>query len=203
VGHLSAEAKLALTRAVEAIELASAAEVVIAVRPASTPALAPCALAGAISGLAGLAFLLFSPWPFSHVAIWLDTLFVGLLGAGLCHRWSTLRRWCTPTGLARAAVDQAARAEFVERKISETRERSGILVYVSQTERIARVLPDRGVLACVPEQSWRAAVDAIARSVESGDDGLLLAQAVTALGPLLSRALPRRADDVNELEDAP
>lgn len=203
MGHLSEEAKVALTGAVEAIERASAAEIVIAVRPASTPALAPCALAGAISGLAGLAFLLFSPWPFSHGAIWFDTLLTGLLGAGLCLRSSALRRWCTPARVAAEAVDRAARAEFVERGISETRDRSGILVYVSQTERLARVLPDRGVLAHVDARSWHSAVDAISRSIQGGDDGALLAQAVSSLAPLLSQALPRRADDVNELEDAP
>jgi putative membrane protein len=203
MGHLTAEAKIALTDAVQAIERSSAAEIVIAVRPASTAALGPCAVAGCISGLMGLAFLLFSPWPFSHSALWLDTVLVGVLGAGLCARWSALRRWCTPRSLAEAAVDRAAKAEFVDRRMTETRDRSGILVYVSQTERLARVLADRGVLASIETRAWQSAVDTITRSVLRGDDGAKLAEAVSALAPLLSVALPRREDDVNELEDAP
>jgi putative membrane protein len=201
MGQLSEHAKAELSKAVADIEGASAAEIVIAVRPHSTPLLAPCALAALGFGLGGLAFLMFSPWPFSHLAIWLDTLLLALFGALLCRRFSMVRRWCTPRALAEASVERAARAEFVERRVFETRERSGILVYVAQTERLARVLPDRGVLERVDATQWRAAADRIVSSVRTSDDGAELARAVTALAPLLSAALPVREDDTNELED--
>jgi putative membrane protein len=201
MGQLTEQSKAELSKAVAEIEGASAAEIVIAVRPHSTPLLAPCALAGLVFGLAGLAFLMFSPWSFSHLAIWLDTLLLALFGALMCRRFSSVRRWCTPRALAVASVERAARAEFMERRVFETRDRSGILVYVAQTERLARVLPDRGVSERVDAAQWQAAVGRIEHSVHKSDDGVELAKAVMGLAPLLRAALPVRADDVNELED--
>jgi len=201
MGQLSEPSKAALNEAVADIERVSAAEVVIAVRPHGTPLLAPCALAGAGAGLAGLSFLMFSPWPFSSLAIWLDTLLLGLFGALVCRRFSAVRRWCTPRALAEASVERAARAEFVEHRVFETRDRSGVLIYVAQTERMARVLPDRGVVEHVDEAAWREAVERIVHSVKRSDDGSQLAEAVRGLAPILRAALPVRADDVNELED--
>jgi len=201
MGQLSEQSKAELSKAVAEIERSSAAEIVIAVRPHATPGLAPCALAGLAFGLTGLAFLMFSPWPFSYLAIWLDTALLALLGAFVCHRFARVRRWCTPRSLAEASVERAAKAEFVERRVFETRERTGVLIYVAQTERLAKVLPDRGVSERVDQAEWHQAVARIAHSVEKSDEGSELASAIMGLAPLLGAALPPREDDFNELED--
>jgi len=201
MGYLTPESKLALAEAVQTIELASSAEVVVVMRPNSTPALAPCALAGALGGLLGLAFMLFSPWEFSFEAMWVDTLVAGLFGALVCRRFTGLRRWLTPRSLALNGVAQAAKAEFLDRGITETRDRTGVLVYVSQIERRASVVADRGVHACVESEAWQAAVADIKRCVQDHQDGVRLAEYVRALGPILASALPRRDDDINELSD--
>jgi putative membrane protein len=202
MGYLTSESKQALSEAVQAVELASSAEIVVVMRPASTPALAPCSLAGALGGLLALAFLLFSPWAFSFEAMWLDTLVAGLAGAVVCRRFTGLRRLLTPRQLALHGVAQAAKAEFLDRGITETRDRSGVLIYVSQTERRASVIADRGVHAHVEPNAWQSAVEDIKRSVQQHEDGVRLAACVQALAPILQAALPRRADDINELSDA-
>ena len=54
----------------------------------------------------------------------------------------------------------------------------------------------------VPGPEWTAALEALARTVKRRPDlGRFLA-ALEALGPILARALPHAADDVNELPDA-
>jgi putative membrane protein len=199
--YLTAGAKEALEASVRTIEHGSSAELVIAVRPSSVPAQAPAASCAVVAALLGLAFLMFSPVSFSHEAIWLDTALCALIGAACALRFDGLRRAFTWPGLARRAVQQAAAAEFVARGITRTRARTGILVYVSQRERRAAVLADVGIAAAVDARAFGEAVSAIEAEARRAD-GQALARAIGGLAPLLAVALPRGADDLNELEDA-
>ena len=201
MAYLSEAAKEALIAAVERIERASAAEVVVAVRERSGSMLQTDLLAGALTALLTLAFMLFSPFSFSLPAILLDTALFGLLGTLACSRLPSARFWLTPRRLAEENVQLAARAEFFDAHISETRGRTGILVYVSQTERVAEVLADSGVRNAVDVAAWEAGVRRI-RQVAHDRDGVALAQSVGDLGGVLSACLPRAADDVDELPNA-
>lgn len=201
MSYLSPESKHALTEAARAVEQLSSAEIVISVRPASTTALVPALIAACAGGVACLAFVLFSPWSFSYEAILLDPTLAGA-AAGLAVRYIPwLRASLLPARLARAGVAQAAQAEFWARGMCETRDRTGILIYVSQVERRCAVIADRGVSSHVDAGLWRGAVERMETSVRRERDGVRLAEHVRALGPLLARALPRRADDVDELVD--
>jgi putative membrane protein len=197
--YLTETSKQALTAAVESIEQKSAAEVVVAVRAKSGSMLHSDLLAGALGGLLTLGFLLFSPFTFSLEAILIDTALFGALSAYVCSRWPALRFRLTPRRLAAESVARAARAEFFDARISETRARTGILVYVSQTERTAEVLADCGVRNAVDVAVWEACVRRIRRVVETQQDGVLLANAVRELSSVLSACLPRDTDDLDEL----
>ena len=83
----------------------------------------------------------------------------------------------------------------------ETRDRSGVLVYVSQVERLVSIVADRGVLAKVERSTWARVSAELERVVASGADGVAWARTLLELLPLLAAAVPRREDDVNELED--
>jgi putative membrane protein len=201
MGYLTPEAKQALTAAAHEVEGVSSAEIVVSMRPASTSLLTASTLAGALSGVLGLAFLLFSPWPFTNEAILLDTVLLGLVGALAARVFAGLRRLCTPSSFAEQAVRQAAQAEFLQRGLMETRERTGVLIFVSQLERRAAVVADRGVLAKVDAQAWQLACAGIEACVRAREDGVALASRIRELAPMLANALPRRADDIDELVD--
>jgi putative membrane protein len=202
MSYLSEASKQALTSAVESIESQSAAEVVIAVRAKSGSLLHTDLLAGCLGAALTLGFLLFSPYTFSLEAILFDTLLFGAFSAWLASRWPALRFRLTPHSLAEESVQRAARAEFFDSHIADTRGRTGILVYVSQTERAAEVLADSGVRNAVDVAAWEACVRRIQQVVAERQDGLLLAQAVRELTPLLATCLPRQADDIDELGNA-
>ena len=136
--YLTADSKRALGDAVQAIERASSAEVVVVVRPASTSALGASALAAAVSGVLALAFALFSPWLFSNEEILLVVVLSGLVGVAACRAFGGVRRALTPRKLVEQATLQAASAEFVQRGICETRERTGVLVYVARSNAARR-----------------------------------------------------------------
>lgn len=183
------------------MEARSSAEVVITVRAQSAGYGQVGYLCGAAWALAVLAFLLYSPWDFSHWSLLLDPLVAGLaLGYG-CWRVDALRRWLTPGSVGRRESLRAARATFFAKGIRNTRDRTGVLVYVSLLERRVEVLADSGITAAVPEADWNEALAAIQQAVASGQDGVAVAPKIAALGDLLEPVLPRAEDDENELPD--
>ena len=115
---------------------------------------------------------------------------------------SALRNDGVDPASARAArVQVGAQAAFFARGVRRTRQRVGILVYISLLERSAEVLADDGVIAEVPAEPWAEAVAAIVRQVGAGADGAAVAKAIEGLAPVLEGCLPRAEDDVNELPD--
>jgi putative membrane protein len=198
---LTPESKTALLEAVRAVESRSSAELVIVVRPQTGSYLHADLLFGILAGIAALAFLLFSPWVFPPVWILIDPLLIGGL-AGLAATWTTgLRRLLTPPAMRRRRVETAARSIFVERRVYGTRGRTGILLYVSALEREAAVVADIGCEALTSTDGWRAAVGGIEQAVRNREDGVAVAARIHGLAPLLSSALTRGGDDVNELPD--
>jgi len=193
--------KTALLEAVKDVEARSSAEVVIVVRPQSGSYAHVDLALGVVFACATLWFLLFSPWDFEPQEIFAGPLAVGALTGLLCARAPALRRLLTRRAARRERVEEAARASFVAKRVSHTRDRSGLLVYVSSLERAVEVVADRGVLERVPAHDWAAATRALDASVGRHLDGVALAAGIRALGDVLAPALPHGDDDVNELPD--
>ena len=198
---LSDPEKAALLAAVKDVERRSAAEVVIAFRGRSGSYFEADLIAGILLALFALWFQLFSPWEFSLPAIIVSPAVAGALGAFLSSRAPNLRRLFTSRANRRERVRLGALAAFHEMRVSETRERTGVLVYVSCLERMAVVVPDGGVLRRVATQAWDEAVRAVEAAAAGHAPGMPVAVAVRGLGELLAVALPPREDDVNELPD--
>jgi putative membrane protein len=196
---LKKEDKAALTSAVEALESRSSAEVVVLVRPRSGEYLHADLLMSALVGWLVLAVQLFSPWEFGLTEILVAPPAFGLAAALLTSRVARLRRWLTTTAERRELVRTGAQSAFFERGIDKTRDRTGILVYVSLLERMAEVVADRGVRLAVPEAEWTEGVARVDAAVRAGEPGAAVAGRLLELGGLLERRLPRREDDVDEL----
>jgi putative membrane protein len=196
---LTDAAKKALSDAVRDVESRCSAELVVAVRAHSGFYLHADLIAGIAAALAVLAGLLFSPWPFDLVWFVLDPLLAGALGALLASRLPAVRRALTFQRVRRRQVETAARATFVEKGVHATTGRTGILIYISLLEHEAAVIHDLGVETLATTDGWRLAVEEIEEAVRRGEDGVALAVLVRALGDVLSPALIRSAEDVDEL----
>jgi putative membrane protein len=183
--------KAALLDAVRAVEARSAAEVVVAVRERSGSYLHADLV---------LFYQLFSPWEFSLPLIQVAPTGIGLLVGLATSITPWARRALTPRRTREEMVRTAARATFVEKGVAGTRGRTGILVYVAVLERTAEVVADLGVTRAVAAEPWTAAIARVAESARRGD-AAAVATAVAALVDVLAPALPRSADDVNELAD--
>jgi putative membrane protein len=196
---LTDESKAALADAVRAVESCSSAELVVAVRPRSGSWLHADLMWGILAGLAALAVLLYSRREFDLVWFLVDPFFAGALAALAASRSDVLRRVFVRPETRIRRVEAAARSIFFERRIHSTVGRTGILLYISVLEREAAFVVDVGVEALAATDAWKKAAGEIQEAVRQGADGTAVAARLRDLAALLSPALERSADDVDEL----
>lgn len=185
------------------IESSTDAElVVVAAGRSDSYALASAMVGAAVAWLA-LLFLLFSPFSFSGAWMPLELPMVGGLAAWLAHRSPGLLRLIVPAGARRAAVDRAAAAAFHEEAVHGTRNRTGVLIYVSALEDRVVVLPDGGIDARVPGGEWNALRWGAKPDARAPGDLEHFVAGLRAAGAVLARHVPPHGDNPNEIPDAP
>lgn len=130
---------------------------------------------------------------------------LGALAGALAARFSPpLRRWLIGSARLDDCVEACAFEAFLHHGVFRTRDRSGILILVALFEHRVRILADEGIHAAVPAPTWEALARDTALAVRAGRPAAALVAAVERCGALLAEHGPRRrADDVNELPDAP
>jgi len=200
VKFLDVAARTAFGQAIATIEQASAVEVVVAVRRRSAAYRHANVAIGGLAALAGLAVMLFGDHVFALSSILVDPFVLGGLAGALVELLPDVKRGLTPGAIRDRAVLQAARATFVERGVHDTRDRSGVLVYLSWLERRVVVVLDRGIARTLPAEAHRRAERALTGAIRHG--GAAVARELERLAPALATAMPRRSDDINELPDA-
>lgn len=115
----------------------------------------------------------------------------------------SVRRWLASDEEAERQVDLRARAAFLDHEVFRTRDRSGVLIFLSLLERRAVVLGDAGINARVAPGEWSRIVGDLARGMGGGRPADALVEAIGACGNLLDRAgLERRTDDRDELDNS-
>ncbi len=171
----------------------------MAVRPRSGSWLHADLIWGILAGLAALAILLYSRWEFALIWFLADPFFAGALAALAASRSDGMRRVFVRPATRIQRVEAAARFIFFERRIHSTVGRTGILLYVSVLEREAAFVVDVGVESLAATDAWKKAAGEVQEAVRQGADGTAVAARLRELASLLSPALERSADDVDEL----
>ena len=85
--------------------------------------------------------------------------------------------------------------------MTRTRERNGVLFYVSIRDRRLAVIGDRGIHAAVPSEFWATVVARVESCFAAGRFADGLVEGIAMAGKALASHFPHRADDVNELPD--
>jgi putative membrane protein len=202
---LKPDSKKRFKSAVESVEQSSAAEIVVSVQPWSGSYRWADLAGGSVLAYAGLFFMLFSDVVFSWRAIAANVLVLYVVGALVVNLVTPVRLFLAGPKRVHKAVWERACAKFYELGVHRTRDRSGVLVYVSLLEKKCVVLPDVGVLESISDAKWKELAYTVERSVSErgvGSRGVdAFAKSIEAMAPVLGSALPRRADDENELPD--
>jgi putative membrane protein len=188
---------------VKSLEARTAAEVVVAVRRASGQYRHTDYLVGFVLSLATLVAMLYVPIDFPLELFPVDVALSFAVGAFVSAALPGVRRRLTSAKLLEENVRTAARAAFVELGVSRTSGRTGILVFVSALERRVEVVVDVGVDTAALGREWEEAREKLSAAVASSEAPEPFFQALRLMTPPLERVLPRTADDINELPDAP
>jgi len=186
---------------VREIEAKSSAEIVITVKPYSGSYRAADVIFGAIVALVGLCIYVYAPVEFTD-DLAPPSIALLFFAAFTCSaRVPAIRRWFTPKKIREACTRAAAREAFVDQNISCTRDRTGILIYVSTFEQRAEVVADIGILRREDDGQPAAGMAKIEKSIAEGGPIEAVEQALGELGEGLAESLPPRIDDTNELAD--
>jgi len=193
-------AHAAFKEAVEDIESVSAVEVVVAMRRRSAGYIHANLIVGAAVAFAALAVMLFASSEFGLWSILFDPFIVGAIAGGLVELLPVVKRVLTPPSVRRRHVEHAARATFVDRGVHNTSDRSGLLVYISWVERQIALVADSNLQQTFTAEALHAAEATLTAAMSRG--GVAVARELAKHADAFAVAMPRRADDINELPDA-
>lgn len=114
-----------------------------------------------------------------------------------------VRRTLTPRGLKRARVRRRAEEQFLAKNLHLTRERTGVLIFVSLGERMAELIADEGIASQVDPRVWDKAMTALTAGLKRGAPAEGFEAAIGLCAEVLAERFPPRAgDNPNELPDA-
>jgi len=158
---------------------------------------------------------LFSTWSASDVGAAIETAVRrALIGAivtqgvlfvltGAVVSIPAVRRLLTPKGLKRLRVQRRAAEQFIAKNLHATRERTGVLIFVSLGERMAELIADDGIADHVDQHVWDKAMAALTDGLRHGRVEAGFEAAVGLCGEVLAAKFPAHAgDNPNELPDA-
>lgn len=114
-----------------------------------------------------------------------------------------IRRFLTPRGLKRERVRRRAQEQFLAKNLQATRERTGVLIYVSAAEHMAELIADDGIAAKVADGAWEGAMQRLVEGFRAGRPAEGFEDAISLCGTILAEHFPPRSgDNPNELSDS-
>jgi putative membrane protein len=114
-----------------------------------------------------------------------------------------VHRALTPRGLKRLRVQRRAHEHFLAKNLHLTRDRTGVMIFVSLGERMAELIADDGIADHVDAHVWDKALAALAQGLKRGDVEAGFAAAVGLCGDVLAEKFPAGGgDNPNEIPDA-
>ena len=96
---------------------------------------------------------------------------------------------------------QLANFVFFEKNLHKTRDKTGILIFVSLFERKVIVLGDEGINSKIDQSDWDGVVNFIRAGIKSGKMIKGLKKGIESCKSLLEKFFPIKDDDTNELSN--
>ncbi len=122
--------------------------------------------------------------------------FYFLLGVG------PLLRLVVPARIRNARVLERALRAFTEEGVTETRDRSGVLIVLSEAEHQVVILADSGIHERVTAGEWQQDVQTLTTGLREKRAAPSLLEVIRRIGALLESAFPAGEENRNELPDA-
>jgi putative membrane protein len=195
---ISEEDRAAIAAAIRAAEQKTSGQIVcVLMRSASEYFYVPVLWAALLA--------LISPWPLIVLTDWsVQRIFLVQIlvfaFAFLVLSWPPLRISLVPPAVRRARAHRAAVEQFFARGLTRTRDRTGLLIFVSFAERYARIIADEGISSKVGNRDWQLAVNTLTAHLRDGRTAQGFIAAIEQCGAVLAEHAPP-TDARNELPD--
>jgi putative membrane protein len=124
------------------------------------------------------------------------TVFIVL---ALLFRWMPLRMALVPKAVKRRRAQRLAHQQFLDLGLSSTRERTGVMLFVSVAEHYVEIIVDRGVQQHLDNATWERIIADFVADVRADriTDGFV--KAIETCTDTIARHHPWHSGDVNEL----
>lgn len=115
--------------------------------------------------------------------------------------YPALRIRLVPKRLRYQRAHQAAVKQFLARNVHITAQRTGVLIFVSRTERYAEVVADAGINSKVDQSAWNSIVGNLVDHAARNQLAEGFVESIDAVGKLLAEHFPPTRRNPNELDD--
>jgi uncharacterized membrane protein len=113
------------------------------------------------------------------------------------------------SGEIRVHIENKCKAEVLDRaawlfkklKMHETKERNGVLIYLSINDHKFAIIGDAGINEVVPEGFWNDIKEMMIGHFSKGEFAIGLINGIEKAGEQLKKYFPWQENDVNELPD--
>jgi putative membrane protein len=124
---------------------------------------------------------------------------VAFIVLALAFRWPKAKMLLVPKAVKHRRASRLAHQLFLDLGLSSTKERTGVLLFVSAAERYVEIIADRGIQQHVDDTAWEGIVADFVRHVRDGNIADGFVEAIEACTKVMAEHHPWHADDVNEL----
>ena len=94
-----------------------------------------------------------------------------------------------------------ALAEFHHLAMQNTKDKTGILIFILFGERYFDIIADEGIHKKIPDNAWIEMEEKLKEEFRAGNYAGAVLHVVDKAGEVLQQEFPRQADDTNELSD--
>ena len=136
------------------------------------------------------------------IQVGLPPILSGVL-AFVLSRWQPVQRLLVFKRRREKVVQDRAELEFYRCGIPQTKEKTGILLFVSLMERYSVVLADKTISEKLPPDTWNEVLLLLNSRMSSQNLAKGFVPAIEKCGELLAVHFPRKSDDQDELANYP
>lgn len=126
----------------------------------------------------------------------------GVLGAALPQFFDRIKRMLVSRSYQDLMTRQTAENAFLEEEVFNTRQRTGIMIFISFFEHEVIVMADQGINKVVDQSQWDQIVQEIIQNMRSGQIVEALEKGIQRCGDILfEKGFIKTDDDTNELHN--
>ncbi len=126
----------------------------------------------------------------------------GVLGAALPQFFDGIKRMLVSRSYQDLMTRQAAENAFLEEEVFNTRQRTGIMIFISFFEHEVIVMADQGINKVVEQKQWDQIVQEVIQNMRNGQIVEALEKGIQKCADiLLEKGFIKTGDDTNELHN--